>query len=190
MQKKTPISAPSGTQAAADTSTAAKGSSTSEPSNPLETSTNYTVGYGHPPRKTQFKKGQSGNPRGRQKGLRNFRTVIEAELKQKIPLRQGDKVSATTKQRAFVLSLVDDAIRRNPKAIVALITLLRSSGMLDEPAEPTGTEPVTAHDDEIIADFLRRHGASTENAATPKNPTTIRRAHTQTRRQSHEYQGV
>ena len=72
MQKKTPVSASPRTQAAADTSTAAKGSSMSEPPNPLETSANYTVGYGRPPRKTRFKKGQSGNPRGRRKGIEIF----------------------------------------------------------------------------------------------------------------------
>ena len=29
----------------------------------------YEVGYGKPPKHTRFKKGQSGNPKGRPKGL-------------------------------------------------------------------------------------------------------------------------
>jgi len=165
MHKKAPDNAPTRTTSATETLIPAEESLQPDPLNLSNAKPDYTVGYRRPPRRTQFKKGQSGNPRGRQKGLRNFRTVVEAELKQKIPLRQGDKVSATTKQRAFVLSLVDDAIRRNPKATVALIALMRSLGMLDEAAEPASTVPVSADDDEIVADFLRRHGTATENSA-------------------------
>lgn len=38
------------------------------------------VGYGKPPRHSQFKPGQSGNPRGRKKGSRGLRTDLHAEL--------------------------------------------------------------------------------------------------------------
>ena len=41
--------------------------------------------------------------------------------------------------------------------------------MTEEMPEPTTTKPVTAHDDEIIADFLRRNTASTEDLAAPEN---------------------
>ncbi len=32
-------------------------------------SADYTVGYGRPPKATQFKAGKTGNPRGRPKGV-------------------------------------------------------------------------------------------------------------------------
>ena len=32
----------------------------------------YEVGYGRPPQHTQFRPGQSGNPAGRRKGVRNL----------------------------------------------------------------------------------------------------------------------
>ena len=32
----------------------------------------YRIGYCRPPKRTQFKKGQSGNPKGRRKGSRNM----------------------------------------------------------------------------------------------------------------------
>ncbi len=137
-------------------------STASERPDSAESSAEYRVGYRRPPRHTQFKKGKSGNPRGRPKGLSNFRTVVEQELQQKIPLRQGDKITVATKQRAFVLTLLDGALKRDAKATVAWIALLRSLGMLGEPYEPASTEPVTANDQEIIADFLRRHRETNE----------------------------
>ena len=36
---------------------------------------NHEVGYGKPPKHTRFKPGQSGNSKGRPKGVRNFRRM-------------------------------------------------------------------------------------------------------------------
>ena len=135
MKEKTPNNV-----ASPDTPTSRKGANEiPELTNSSNAQSNYRVGYGRPPQSTQFKKGQSGNPRGRKKGFRNFRTVVESELNQTIPLRQGDKVRRVTKQQALVLTLVDGALKRDPKAIVPLITFLRSVGILDEAPEPTKT---------------------------------------------------
>jgi hypothetical protein len=37
---------------------------------PHDGNSNYEIGYGKPPKHTQFKKGRSGNPNGRSRGLR------------------------------------------------------------------------------------------------------------------------
>ena len=38
------------------------------------------VGYRHPPEKSRFKAGQSGNPHGRPKGALNLATILEKTL--------------------------------------------------------------------------------------------------------------
>ena len=45
----------------------------------------HDAGYGKPPRHSRFKKGQSGNPKGRPRGGRNFSTDVKATLEEPIP---------------------------------------------------------------------------------------------------------
>lgn len=45
-----------------------------------EHSGDYEVGYGKPPESTQFKKGHSGNPRGKIKGRKAIRTLLTDAL--------------------------------------------------------------------------------------------------------------
>jgi hypothetical protein len=47
------------------------------------------VGYGKPPRQSRFQAGQSCNPKGRPKGVKNFATGIEAELNTRVPVKEN-----------------------------------------------------------------------------------------------------
>jgi len=44
------------------------------------------LGYCNPPEHGRFKKGQSGNPKGRPKGTLNLATVLERTLREKVVL--------------------------------------------------------------------------------------------------------
>src|ERR1700687_3936146 len=46
-------------------------------------------GFGRPPKRTQCKKGTSGNPRGRPKKVSNFKTDLAAELQEKLVLTES-----------------------------------------------------------------------------------------------------
>jgi hypothetical protein len=79
------------------------------------------TGYGRPPADSRFKKGQSGNPRGRVKGSKNLATDICEELDETIPIREGDKVRKVTKQRVMVKSMAAKAIKGDTKATSLLL---------------------------------------------------------------------
>jgi Family of unknown function (DUF5681) len=74
------------------------------------------VGYQKPPTKHQFKKGQSGNPKGRPKGSKNMKTMFEEVLRQPVVVRQGDRQKSVPTMQAAVMAMTTQAMRGNTKA--------------------------------------------------------------------------
>jgi hypothetical protein len=132
----------------------------------------HSVGYGRPPVHSRFKPGQSGNPKGRRKGQRNVRTVVDGELSQRIKVREGNRTRSLTKLDAFVVTLVNAALKGDAKACASLINLLRSLGMTGEPPAANDQKPYTADDEGLIADFLRRQGSEVQQQTESNDNTT------------------
>lgn len=129
----------------------------------------YVVGYGRPPQHSRFKPGQSGNRKGRPRGRVNLRTVVEHALNERIEIRDRDRTRTLSKLAGVVQAVVNKSVKGDARAQATLITLLRALRMTAETPEPTGTEQITTHDAEIIADFFRRRGVSTEDDAASEH---------------------
>lgn len=82
------------------------------------------AGYGRPPEHTRFRKGQSGNPKGRPRGTKNFETDLREELGEKIPVREGDRYLRVSKQRAVIKALVSRALKGDARAAGQIIGLV------------------------------------------------------------------
>jgi hypothetical protein len=118
----------------------------------------YDIGYRRPPPEGQFKKGQSGNPKGRRKGSANFLTVLERELSQSVVVNENGKKAKITRLEAMVKRMVAGALQGDHKSMVTLVTILRSTGRFD-PGQAESLLP--ANYEEILAAFVdrqRRHG--------------------------------
>jgi Family of unknown function (DUF5681) len=85
----------------------------------------FEVGYGKPPKHTQFRKGKSGNPKGRGKGIRNFETEIEEELNTRVSVTENGRRKKITKRTAIVKQLVNKAATGDQKAIPILLNETR-----------------------------------------------------------------
>jgi hypothetical protein len=78
------------------------------------------VGYKQPPVETQFKKGQSGNPKGRPKGRKSLSQLIQEELDTKVTVvKDGKRLTLTTAQ-VMAKRLVRSAASGDHKAIQTL----------------------------------------------------------------------
>jgi Family of unknown function (DUF5681) len=77
----------------------------------------YEVGYGKPPRTSQFKKGESGNPSGRPKKPTDSDSEWRRELASKMTVIEKGKRSTITKSAAYKRQTTNKAIQGNAQAI-------------------------------------------------------------------------
>ena len=115
----------------------------------------YPVGYGKPPRHTQFKPGQSGNAKGRPKGSKNFATVFEKELNTPIEVTENGKRKKISKREAVVKQTVNKAVAGDPKATTILLNEARfHENQNQPPARPQRTRQ--PEDQMVMNNIVRR----------------------------------
>ena len=117
-------------------------------------SDDYEVGFGRPPKHTQFKPGESGNPKGRPKGTKNLATDLSEELAEKIVVNEGGKQLKISKQRAMIKSLLAKALKGDTRAATVLLKLL-----IDAEQATTRnaiSESLSEDDQAILAAFAER----------------------------------
>jgi hypothetical protein len=107
----------------------------------------YEVGFGKPPRSTQFKPGQSGNPNGRPRGAKNFATAIEQELDTRVTVTENGRRRRISKREVIAKHLVNKAAGGDLKAIPLLLNEARARQSdlpkpgLPPPADRSGGAP-------------------------------------------------
>ena len=124
----------------------------------------YKVGYCRPPKHTQFKKGQSGNPGGRPKGTLNVATVLENTLRQTVEVadEKTNEKRTITKLEAAIQRLVDNAVEGDNYAFRVLSVLTQ---LLHEPEKAPTSAELEAADQKVLDILVRSFTAaqSTQN---------------------------
>jgi hypothetical protein len=83
----------------------------------------YAVGYRRPPRHSQFKAGQSGNPKGRPKAAKGLNLIVRDTLTQKVAVRTASGERKISRIEAVLQKTVEQAMKGNPRALAELLKL-------------------------------------------------------------------
>ncbi len=112
---------------------------------------NYDIGRGKPPAHSRWGPGQSGNPGGRKKGQRNYKTMVLEVFEAEIEVTENGRKSKCTVAKALLLTLVQGGLKdRDIRAIARALELYeRYADTAEE--EDKENEPLSEEDRDIIA---------------------------------------
>ena len=118
-----------------------------------ETKRQYAANYRKPPIHTRFKKGQSGNPRGRP--AKNLAALSAAALNEKVTVTENGKRRQVTRREAVIAQLVNKSASAELRATRMLIDMLRE---VERRAEPATAEknPFSPTDKEVVQQLIAR----------------------------------
>lgn len=129
---------------------------------PKRKSPDYEVGYGKPPRHSQFKPGQSGNPKGRPKGAKNIDTIMQEALFQSVQITRGGRKVTVTAFEALLMRMMKGALEgdaRSTTNLLKIATILqanqhRSAAASDtDEGAATPERPLEEVDREVLKHF-------------------------------------
>jgi hypothetical protein len=122
-----------------------------KPPRPLQ-SRGYAVGKGRPPVDTRWRPGQSGNPKGRPKGSKSIKNMLNVELQQSVTVTDNGKSVRITKAELIAKRLVSEAAKGNMKAIFYLVELAPFLDLEDR----TSTRDISGMSVEELSDLYRQ----------------------------------
>lgn len=111
----------------------------------------YRVGRGRPPLHTQFKTGQSGNPRGRPKGRKSSAQILDELLSRKVKVGEGSSRRSMTMEEVMMRRICQRAANGELKYVEFVLRLkqIQAVDIDDDVASSLA-------DDQIIAAYYEK----------------------------------
>lgn len=116
----------------------------------------YKVGYGKPPAKNKFKKGGSGNPKGRPKRHLDFQKQVISELKSPMTIIESGKKKKVSILEAFIKSTFAHALKgdkSSAKFVMDWIKALPKDALVDDGNE-VHIFRITSANKKAMEDFM------------------------------------
>jgi hypothetical protein len=128
----------------------------------------YKIGKGRPPKSKRFLPGQSGNPKGRPKGRRNFATEIEEILTAPVPISENGCRRNVTSRMAALMKLRKKALEGDGRALDRYLELATAHAA-DE-AAAAAERKLSAVEGEILARYVE--SCAGQGSEYPKDGAT------------------
>jgi Family of unknown function (DUF5681) len=100
-------------------------SNTDPPSRARPSPNHFDIGYGKPPKHSQFPKGKSGHPSGRPKapiGI-SIKKILDGD-------QHGKNGEVISRRDAVVIAIINGALRGNQKAFSKFMKLMNRAGLM------------------------------------------------------------
>ena len=124
----------------------------------------HEVGYGKPPKANQFRKGRTGNPRGKRQGEENITSAFKRIVLKRVKINDGEKVRTMTLAEAVILKNYNAAVQKNPFAMSNIFRLAEDAGEFVDSTDakqvgmPIAVPEKVKTMEEFLAEFGRKVG--------------------------------
>lgn len=111
----------------------------------------FEIGYAKPPAETRWKKGQSGNPRGRPKGRRGMKQIVQKEAQRKVTVTENGRRRSLPASDVVIRKVFSQALAGEQAAAKLVLSYLEKF-LPDE--VPVETKRLTPDDEKLLREFL------------------------------------
>ena len=125
---------------------------------------NYDVGYCKPPLAHRFQRGNKANSKGRGKGSKSRKIVIQDVMFEPVTVREGERTRQMSALEAVLKKTMSKALAGDNKAAITIIGIAQKEGILT-PAQEQAVDDFSETDLAIMRDVRRRL-----EAAAPEPP--------------------
>ncbi len=116
--------------------------------------TDYEVGYGKPPEATRFRKGVSGNPKGRPKGSKNIARMLRDAGSELVQITRTGRTKKVTLLEAGILQMHNKAAGGDSRAMREVLSAHRV--FVEPEDESENQDHFTERDRTVMKSLLKR----------------------------------
>ena len=118
----------------------------------------YEVGHSRPPKDTRWKKGQSGNPKGRPKADKTGPVDISAFLDEPVAMTINGKAKELHPFEAMVWQMIRKSMKGEITPLIRLVELCEDNGLIHTPPPESDGGVMIAPEGITPEDYVKQYG--------------------------------